>query len=79
MCTVKWHSLDHIFGDIRRNGSLFLSGANLYEYVHKVFKSKYWRTSKGLAKELGDSIHIAEVRNKHDEEIVESVCRKGLF
>lgn len=39
MCTVKWHALDHICDDIKRNGILF--------YVVPIFLSMHILFSKG--------------------------------
>lgn len=56
MFTVKWHFLDHICADIKRNGSLFLCIADLFEYAHNIFERKYRKTTRILATEMAESI-----------------------
>lgn len=46
MCTVKWHVSDHNCADIKRNGSIFLCSADLFEYECNIFKKEYRKTSK---------------------------------
>lgn len=82
MCTVNGHALDHICGDIRWTCSLFICSADLYEYAHKRWNREFWRTSKILVAAIGNSIHMVEVRIKHNEGLVESIrqrCQKRIM
>lgn len=49
MCTMKQHFFDHICEDIKLNCSFSLCSADLFAYVHNIFKREYRKTTKRRA------------------------------
>ena len=76
MCTVKWHVLDHVCEDIQRNGSIYQTSAELYEYAHSVFKRSYDRTSKRRASAMDESIEKLNNALNQGTDIMRGVKRK---